>query len=230
MAFTANSIWLKLDFVHIVIMFTAPVWLLTELIISLEHPTVFKMSSGVIFGTTESIQWFCRIFFCFLFIFIFSSFFPSADYYIIRLRKKTQVCKWKVRHRKLLSSSSISPSPPFLLHFISPPPSFATSVMCERSLNGCGDDVVCLQALWVMSESSCIAVNMESDCGQQPQAWDENSSYSISDRCRHNIWHSLYHRGVIYCYLFTFVCVGACMGLRLCWNVLTTCPWLGRAG
>ena len=67
----------------------------------------------------------------------------------------------------LKGSSLYHPCPPPSLSLssasLSPPPSFTTPAMCEHRLNGCGDDELCLAALWVMSGSPCIAVNVEAE-------------------------------------------------------------------
>lgn len=64
--------------------------------------------------------------------------------------------------------------PPSLSHSsasLSPPPTFATPAMCKLCLNGCGGDALCLLALWVMSGSPCIAVNMEPECCRVSRAF-----------------------------------------------------------
>lgn len=106
-------------------------------------------------------------------------------------------------------------SPSLLLHSISPPPSFATPVMCELSLNGCGDDVASREALWVMSGFPCIAVNMESErCSTNPRSeWDKLLSFNISVGCIGIHYHMAPITSSRCCYLFTIVrVVGVCGG------------------
>lgn len=89
----------------------------------------------------------------------------SVDYHVnrqifpeIQIEKKFSEAAACIVHSPPLSSSlhlSLSPT-----HFLFPLPH---PLRHKPDLNGCGDDAVCLRALWVMSGSPCIAVNMESE-------------------------------------------------------------------
>lgn len=103
---------------------------------------------------------------------------------------------------------------------LSPPPSFATPAVCKLGLNGCGDDALCLHALWVMSGSPCIAVNMESECCRVNEAitgriWKEICVIQYHSRlCEYIRWHKTVGGCVIYLFFLWSCVVEACAGLQ----------------
>lgn len=94
---------------------------------------------------------------------------------------------------------------------LSPPPSFATPAVCKLGLNGCGDDALCLHALWVMSGSPCIAVNMESECCRVNEAitgriWKKICVIQYHSRlCEYIRWHKTVGGCVIYLFFYDHV-------------------------
>lgn len=145
-------------------------------------------------------------------------------------RGYSQICKFKVNCSEAASCIisvllNLSLSLFIPTHLFPPPPPFVTPAMRKLSLNGCGDDAVCLHALWVMSGSPCSALNTESLSAAE---WTEGRFWDLTIiQSRYNrLPPSLFHIHRLRSYLFMIRCMGVRGKVaRMLGMVLTTCPW-----
>lgn len=100
----------------------------------------------------------------------------------------------------------------------------------EHGQNGCGDDAVCLGALWVTSGSSCVAVHVQSLSAAEWEPLEMKMNLFQNAVFPFPLWMHQLHEDVLTFSVETlllFFFNDPVHGYWRCWGMceLTTCPW-----